>query len=101
MIPNEGKYLGLPVLLNSTTEEIRTNFASKFATVKEGVRLMVNEIEYAPSYNSKNQVIDDKRFLLSMTDKNLVYITLLKVNLLDSYLDIIATEKLRIKGLYI
>lgn len=98
MIPNEGKYLGLPVLLNSTTEEMRTNFASKFATVKEGVRLMVNEIEYAPSYNSKNQVIDDKRFLLSMTDKNLVYITLLKVNLLDSYLDIIATEKLKDKG---
>ena len=59
---------------------------------------MVNEIEYSPSYNSKNQIIDENRFLLSMTDKNLVYVTINKINLLDSYLDIIATEKLTDKG---
>ena len=98
LIPNEDKYLGLPVLLNSTTEENRKELASKLDKLSDGVKVMINEIEYAPSYNSKNQVIDDKRFLLSMTDKNLVYITLLKVNLLDSYLDIIATEKLKDKG---
>ena len=98
MITNEGTFLGLPVLLNNTTEEIRTKLAINFSKLSDGVKSMVNEIEYAPSYNSKNQVIDDKRFLLSMTDKNLVYITLLKVNLLDSYLDIIATEKLKDKG---
>lgn len=98
MIQNDGKYLGLPILLNNTTEEIRTTFAKEFSKISDGVRLMVNEIEYAPSYNSKNQVIDDKRFLLSMNDKNLVYITLLKTNLLDSYLNIVATEKLKGNG---
>ena len=48
--------------------------------------------------NMLHLIIDENRFLLSMTDKNLVYVTINKVNLLDSYLDIIATEKLTDKG---
>lgn len=94
MIENTGKYIGLPILLNNTTEEIRTKFATNFAKLSDGIKMMVNEIEYAPSYNSKSQIIDEERFLLSMTDKNLVYINLLKIEILDSYLDIIATNKL-------
>lgn len=98
MIENNNKYTGLPVLLNNTTEEKRKLFAKNFSELSEGVKIMVNEIEYSPSYNSKNQIIDENRFLLSMTDKNLVYVTINKINLLDSYLDIIATEKLTDKG---
>lgn len=98
MIENDNKYTGLPVLLNNTTEEKRKLFAKNFSELSEGVKIMVNEIEYSPSYNSKNQIIDENRFLLSMTDKNLVYVTINKINLLDSYLDIIATEKLTDKG---
>lgn len=94
LIENDNTYLGLPILLNNTTEEIRTKFAESFSNLSDGVKLMVNEIEYDPSYNSKNQVIDEERFLLSMTDKNLVYINLLKIDVLDSYLDIIATKKI-------
>ena len=85
MIENNNKYTGLPVLLNNTTEEKRKLFAKNFSELSEGVKIMVNEIEYSPSYNSKNQIIDENRFLLSMTDKNLVYVTINKINLLDSY----------------
>ena len=98
MIENDNKYTGLPILLNNTTEEKRKLLAKNFSELNEGVKIMVNEIEYSPSYNSKNQIIDENRFLLSMTDKNLVYVTINKINLLDSYLDIIATEKLTDKG---
>ena len=59
---------------------------------------MINDIEYKPSYNKENQIIDEYRFLLSMNDKNMVYINAKRLKSLNKYLDIIATNKITSNG---
>ena len=52
---------------------------------------MISEIEYTPTYGNTGVVIDDKRFLLSMDNKVLIYITANKAQRLNDYLNIIAS----------
>lgn len=94
----DSRFIGIPILLNSTPEEIMKNLASSLEVVDYGIRYIISEIEYQPSYNSDGKVIDDKRFLLSMNDKNLVYITAKNATSLNKYLDIIATEQVTAAG---
>lgn len=97
-IDNTGEYVGIPMLLNTTPEEVLKLLATNLAVVDKGTLYMISEIQYAPSYNSKNQVIDENRFLLSMSDHNLVYITAKKAKLLNKYLDVIATNQITGNG---
>lgn len=92
MIDNQNQFVGLPTLLNATPENLIKLLAENLYKVNEGILWMISEIEYQPSYNSQNQPIDENRFLLSMVDKNLVYITAKKADLLNHYLDITAAE---------
>ena len=63
--------------------------------VKTGILYSINEIEYSPSYNtSSNKVIDNNRFLLYMNDKNTVYITAKRADVLNHYLNVIATNQI-------
>ena len=87
-------YVNLPTLLNQPTEEILTFLAKGLSDVDEGVLYTISEIEYRPSYSKDNKVIDANRFLLSMKDKNMVYITAKNAKVLNLYLDIIATKQL-------
>lgn len=95
---DEVLFFGLPTLLNSTPENIMKTLAESLNEVDSGIRYIISEIEYQPSYNEAGKVIDDKRFLLSMNDKNMVYITAKKANLLNKYLDIVATEQVTSNG---
>lgn len=91
--------IGIPTLLNSTPTNILEDLASNLANVDEGILSSISEIEYKPSYNKDNKVIDENRFLLSMNDNNLVYITSYKAEKLNDYLDIIATRRITTNGI--
>lgn len=90
--------IGVPTLLNTTPEEAKKTLAKNLSTLDEGIIYMINDIEYKPSYNKDNQIIDDYRFLLSMNDKNMVYINAKHLKSLNKYLDIIATNKITMNG---
>lgn len=91
--------IGIPTLLNSTPNKILEDLASNLALVDDGILSSISEIEYKPSYNKDNKVIDENRFLLSMNDNNMVYITSHKAKKLNEYLDIIATKKISTNGI--
>lgn len=100
LIPNNKTFVGLPTLLNNTPTENMKLLAANLSKVDKGILNMINDIEYQPSYNSQNKVIDHNRFLLSMNDKNMVYITAKNAKALDSYLEIIATNKITTSGTF-
>lgn len=94
LIDYSDEYVNIPTLLNQPTEEVMTLLAKGLSEVDEGVLYTISEIEYRPSYSKDNKVIDANRFLLSMKDKNLVYITAKNAKVLNLYLEIIATKQL-------
>ena len=91
--------IGVPTLLNSTPTVILEDLAFNLASIDAGILSSISEIEYQPSYNKDNKVIDENRFLLSMNDNNLVYITSHKAEKLNDYLDIIATRRINTNGI--
>ncbi len=73
---------GIPTLINYVPEEIEKKLIDKFSKVKENILFKISEIEYSStSY-------DNERFILYMTDGNMVYITLSKITNLNKYDDI-------------
>ena len=79
-IDNTYELSDMPILINEIQEkEIYTNFAKKMGKVKKDILRQISEIEYSPVEVDKN------RFLLYMSDSNLVYITLTKINKLNKY----------------
>ncbi len=94
LLDTPSEFYGLPTLLNQTPDKIMKNFAAAFDEVDAGIRYLVSEIQYTPSYSSDNKVIDENRFLLTMSDNNTIYITTKKLNLMNKYLDIIASSNI-------
>ena len=95
---DEKKLIGIPTLLNTTPTSIMEILAKNLGKLDDGIIYMINDIEYKPSYNKNNQIIDEYRFLLSMNDKNMVYINAKHLKSLNKYLDIIATNKITSNG---
>jgi cell division septal protein FtsQ len=93
-IDNTRNITEVPTLLNNTTERVKKMLTKGLASVDDGIFSMINDIEYKPSYNSKEEIIDENRFLFSMNDKNLVYLNARKIDRINKYLDITATNKL-------
>ncbi len=91
LVNNDNSFIGMPMLLNDTTEEARKELAFNLKKVDKGILYMISEIEYTPTYSSSGVVIDDKRFLLVMDNKVLVFITANKASRLNDYLDILAS----------
>ena len=89
LVSNDNSFIGMPTLLNDTTEEARKELATNLKKVDKGILFMISEIEYTPTYSSTGVIIDDKRFLLSMDNKVLIYITANKASRLNDYLDIL------------
>lgn len=100
LIDYRDDFIGLPTLLNVTPDNIMKMLANGLNEVDDGILYTISEITYRPSYNSKNKIIDENRFLLSMNDKNLVYITAKNAKILNRYLDIIATKQLTSNGTF-
>ena len=72
-------------MINYIPEDIEAKFIKKFSKVDSNIISLISEIEY-----SKTE-FDSERFLLYMSDENLVYITVSKTELLNKYIDIVKT----------
>ena len=77
--------MNAPILINSLTDEVYKLFKEKMKLVKRNIIDRISEIKYDP--NS----VDEERFLFTMNDGNYVYITLEKIENINSYIDIIKT----------
>ncbi len=100
LIDYQDDFIGLPTLLNDTPEKNRTLLAKNLSKVDPAILYAISEIEYRPSHNTQNKIIDENRFLLSMNDKNMVYITAKKATLLNSYFKVIATKQITVNGTF-
>ena len=76
--------LGIPNLINDCGE-VKDKFISKLMTVDKDILKHISEIEYKPTE------LDKERFMFYMIDGNYVYITLSKINLINSYNEIYPT----------
>lgn len=71
------------VLLNYTPSSYLEKLSRGLIEIDSDIRGRISEIQYVPND------VDDERFLLTMNDGNYIYITLSKISLMDSYLEII------------
>lgn len=75
----------LPKLINDVDEEVYEKFIKKMIKVNKSILAKISEIEYTPS------TIDKEKFLFLMNDGNIVYITLSKIELVNTYNEIYPT----------
>lgn len=86
MFNDKNSYSGVysnTTLLNYTPVEKFNDLIEGMILLSGDIRSRISEIQYAPND------VDDARFLLTMNDGNYVYITLTKIELLDSYINIV------------
>jgi len=76
--------LGIPSLVNDCSD-VRDKFIDKLMLVDKDILKHISEIEYKPTE------LDKERFMFYMIDGNYVYITLSKINLINSYNEIYPT----------
>ncbi len=72
-----------PYLLNYIPDTIYDEFVKKMTDINLDILERISDIEYNPN------TVDSKRFYLSMTDGNYVYLTLNYFNKINGYLDMI------------
>lgn len=75
---------GIPTLINDC-EEIKDKFIEKLMLIDDSIMLHISEIEYKPTD------LDKERFMFYMSDTNYVYVTLSRINLINSYNEIYPT----------
>ena len=98
-IPYDESYGALPMLLNKTPTESLVLLVENLSNVDKGILYMISEITYAP-YNSSKTILDNNRFLLSMSDKNQVYINAKNCSWLNEYLNVIANNRITEVGTF-
>lgn len=76
---------GIPSLTNQVKEDVYNKFIKSLKKIDLDTMIKISEISYDP--NS----LDDERFLLYMIDQNYVYITLDKVEVINTYNEIVST----------
>ena len=74
-----------PILINHVVKDVYELLIEKMKLLKRDIVDRISEIKYDP--NS----VDEERFLFTMSDGNYVYITLEKIEAINSYVDIIKT----------
>lgn len=79
---DDTKY-SVPLLINYVPSDIEKLLVEGLSNIDDSVLNLISEIEY-----SKNEY-DDKRFLLYMSDGNLVYINTTKISSLNKYINIV------------
>lgn len=75
--------IGIPSLINEVDENILSKLLNKLMLVSDSIMVHISQISYTPTE------LDNERFLLYMTDGNYVYITLSKIELINSYNEIL------------
>lgn len=80
-------YLGLPVLINYTPDDVYKEFIKYFSRVTNDNIALISEIKYDPGKVSE-KIVDDKRFLFRMNDGNNVYINTINIEKFNDYLSI-------------
>ena len=79
-LENSYSVMDVPLLINEVDDAtVLKKFAQKFGEIDGDILRQISEIEYQPSS------VDEERFLLYMSDGNLVYITLTKVGKINKY----------------
>ncbi len=89
MIPNNSKYVGIPILINYVPKKILNDLITYYAELDDDVVKQINEIEYNPD-KKEGITLDENRFVLRMNDTNTVYIDSLNIAKLNNYQKIIA-----------
>ncbi len=84
-------YIGIPTLINYVPDKIYKNFIKKLKNVEYNTTLLISEIEYCPTINSENKVLDDSRFLFRMNDTNTVYINIKNLDNVNYYKEVISS----------
>src|SRR5574344_134733 len=100
-IANNYQYVGIPTLINYAPEDTLKAFALKLNNLDQDIIGAISEIEYAPSKNTKNELIDATRFMLKMNDGNTVYTNTAKCSVLSHYQQIYASLKGKLGILYL
>ncbi|MBQ7926931.1 MAG: hypothetical protein IJ335_11675 [Lachnospiraceae bacterium] len=77
------KNISLPILINYIPDLKYEEFINKLKDIDDKILSKILEIKYDPN------LYDEDRFLLYMNDKNKVYITLTKMELLNKYNEIV------------
>lgn len=77
------EYFNVPTLINYVPDSIYKLFVEKMAGVNSNILSRISEIEYKPNN------VDEERFLLTMNDGNLIYLTLSKFNNVNDYINIV------------
>lgn len=72
----------VPVLLNYVIDEYYDDFISELSLIDKDILIRIADITFVPN------TVDDARFLLSMTDGNLVYINILTFDKINKYISI-------------
>ena len=75
----------VPILINSIDDDILDKFIKKFMLINDDIVAKISEISYAKTE------LDKERFLFYMNDGNYVYVTLSKIEVINSYNEIYPT----------
>ena len=77
--------VGVPILTNEVKNDVYNKFISALKKVDDSIMYKISQITYDAND------LDDERFLLYMTDHNYVYVTLDKIENINSYNEIVPT----------
>lgn len=80
MLENQ-KVVGIPNLINEVVD-VEDKFIKSLNKVDKDILMRISEIEYKPSN------LDKERFMFYMTDGNYVYVTLSKMDLINTYSEV-------------
>lgn len=77
--------LGIPTLTNQVIPDVNDEFIEALLKIDKSILTKISEITYDPN------TLDDERFLLYMIDHNYVYVTLSKIESINTYNEIVPT----------
>lgn len=81
---------GVPTLINYVPDTLYERLVDELKEIDSNVLKLISEIEYQP-WQSNDVMIDETRFFLRMTDGNSVYVNLINLSKLNSYIEIYAS----------
>lgn len=87
-IPNDSKYLGLPILIDYVPNDTYNKLIDSLNKVNKNILGLISEIKYSPATSQDGTIIDDTRFVLYMNDTNTVYMNTININQLNKYIEI-------------
>ena len=81
---------GVPTLINYVPDTLYTRLIDTLKKIDVNVVQLISEIEYQP-WKSNDVMIDETRFFLRMNDGNSVYVNLINMEKLNTYIEIYAS----------